>query len=1251
MTVNRLATQKNYVTEAGNVFVKPTTQGQTLPESINNKDLVSALSALASGGGFAPDRVITIDSTLSADIEGKAYRHVADADAYIALHPTYVNPDDHNEYPLYYEVILPAGDFDEEITLKYNVCYTGSGTGTNLVNIKTAMVRLDTDPEYENFVVPKFESVPFELGVCSFMQPGPGCNGLSHLGRIKNCHVGYIGPSQGDFHTEEIYIAENCTGAFERNGQYQGMTSLVLLNCTLNHMEEAYQIGGVLDTVFIAAFNCVFNNVWICSGRTFAVGCTFNSTGDDIFSKIRLGGISEWCPSFINCVFNGEIIVEEWAVAKFDSCAGGRWKVTTASRFTEYMLFRNSDITIDTVGSLVCLVCENTEVRYAYTIDNFGTTVTSGSIGGDLQLYRGSHALFTPGDGSNVTIPGSGSVTVLDAFSSVEFNDVSEGTLTVNRFDALKVRYCEDPNAVTPVVSTTDSGQSYVGYVIDDHRDLTDPSNYNWVRRTGTSLTNVILVDSNFPANVEGKYYTTFAAAKAYCDLIHNGDSQASPVIPANPDARFEIHLPAGNFTEQVTLSTYYTVVGHRTRITHLDGVEISEGANSRFPKTISSMGVSNADILLQQFTNRPPAIIDCIIDPENLVNGTSELVYKFYSMERCRIERQTYTNTSKPYIVCLLRFCTTVFPSTNDIPLVYGAAMGYVVALQSEIDSISCSYFAASQCSIRGNICAQTIYLSECSADSFDLDSTFVRFVSVKGLVATLCKLSIAEIVLADGSSSDIFAISFNDSRLSYYTELGLPINSSLNNNAPVVLNFTNVRYLYTSYDGFSTDILDLHRLDVTGSYGDKPIQVKSITVTNSAISCTEAIWFMNSSPVGLIDNPLTVSGNGRLTISVGDGSYVAPHVSGNSTLQLGTYSNSYTMNIYGAEVDNYSKLYLWGTATVTRGLTVRDYSKIELDSNATVTFASGIKWSCDSTSSVPESVLGYGNMQTPETRQALNIRYSDNPFASQPVITPVDDLDKIYMGFMSILGGDPENSSNYIWVEKPNHSTTSNIWRDITFRKLGYGTGTTSTNLSHYRYLSGTTSSSNYIVEQKAVITTTSVLTTNTSVTDNAYIIGFRIILPAGANHVQLKLTGGFAAISGSATEFKCGCWVFKPVVSIIQGFPVSDTAVHLYENYAHGAVTYVDSSGNPSETQTSTVDPVPAMQFILSGDRALNAVDLNIDLSYYDNDPEGTGAGLTANRVLWIGIACGATMATGLQAFFADGRYYCYYEAPSA
>ena len=123
---------------------------------------------------------------------------------------------------------------------------------------------------------------------------------------------------------------------------------------------------------------------------------------------------------------------------------------------------------------------------------------------------------------------------------------------------------------------------------------------------------NVITIDTSLlpdgSQDIEGKSYSTFAKAKAYCDTAYGED----------PNARFEIHLPAGNFTERIDIMDYYIIIGHNTVCQNVINI-INESL-------IYSVILKNTDITSSSI-DQVAKFIHCIVDG-NLNSADARLFF-----------------------------------------------------------------------------------------------------------------------------------------------------------------------------------------------------------------------------------------------------------------------------------------------------------------------------------------------------------------------------------------------------------------------------------------------------------------------------------------------------------------------------------------------------------------------------------------------------------------------------------------------
>ena len=194
------------------------------------KKILGKLIANNSGGGSTPsaqpDRVIIIDTTLTENIEGKAYSTFAAAKTYMEANPT-----------LKFQVELPAGDFDEAVSLSNQ--WVIQGNNTNLIQ---ALTTVDVTTE---------EQIPANAEI-----------------RIKNCKISGGFVSTAEEGTLSIFYLLSC----EVTNISCGETPVVVVGMN-NFVDSASNSLAIAVFLYSAIKRC---KCYVMN----AIGSFFHSTAD-----------------------------------------------------------------------------------------------------------------------------------------------------------------------------------------------------------------------------------------------------------------------------------------------------------------------------------------------------------------------------------------------------------------------------------------------------------------------------------------------------------------------------------------------------------------------------------------------------------------------------------------------------------------------------------------------------------------------------------------------------------------------------------------------------------------------------------------------------------------------------------------------------------------------------------------------------------------------------------------------------------
>ena len=215
---------------------------------------------------------------------------------------------------------------------------------------------------------------------------------------------------------------------------------------------------------------------------------------------------------------------------------------------------------------------------------------------------------------------------------------------------------------------------------------------------------NVIVINSDV-AEVEGKVYNTFANAKSYME--------------ENPQEKFSVELPAGEFNEQITLSEKWEIHGNNTTIV----------------VPIDSQIVFTNDFSV--FYNGFAFIQNCTIAKGFITDNGAQGI-KVYIVRNCTIQRMSDIDESgDPYkgiIVAYNSLIDTSDETNMNVVWKYGSFSNCVVkSIQINSDIYGGAYFIG--CEVENKITLINGNTELCCCDIKNIDYTNINATSSIGL------------------------------------------------------------------------------------------------------------------------------------------------------------------------------------------------------------------------------------------------------------------------------------------------------------------------------------------------------------------------------------------------------------------------------------------------------------------------------------------------------------------------------------
>lgn len=292
-------------------------------EETTIQDMIDYLVLEGGGGGSTPsaqpDRVIIIDTTLTEDIEGKAYSTFASAMDYMQTHPGT------EEHPLYYCVELPAGEFAESVICSND--WLLHGNGTVLTEPAQTLVTADmTNPT-------ELANTDIHIKDCGIIEGFYGTSDMAAnempVFRILNCTV----TNTIDLTTAKIISATSslfdCEGDTEEKTKTYINCIVAGVNCQINRIGKLSSLllyNSLIDTIIDV--DDIIMKSCISAGATSATdgdqeiyfGNSLDMFGCDLDS-IKIKAFDPNSDAFFdayNCTFESLYLSAEAEVDKFE---------------------------------------------------------------------------------------------------------------------------------------------------------------------------------------------------------------------------------------------------------------------------------------------------------------------------------------------------------------------------------------------------------------------------------------------------------------------------------------------------------------------------------------------------------------------------------------------------------------------------------------------------------------------------------------------------------------------------------------------------------------------------------------------------------------------------------------------------------------------------------------------------------------------------------------------------------------------
>lgn len=687
--MTRKATENNFLAEAKQILVKSTTGepgGVTLPEILEGADLVEALKTLYDGTGgtsdyvgIMPKHVIAVNPEIAAadEVTGRLYRHFYDPsasqDAYRYMQ-SQQNLDPQNPVQ-YFEVSLPAGEFNEEIMLQ--PYYTIKGNNT----VITGPVRSNVLWSYNAILVAMTGGLRY-ISDCTFLgQLKLGVDTDRHMFTFSNCDfgadIGYEG--SGTYTTEDMILLLNCkTRTPATQPSYTGNFALIAQNCVMT---------GTWQPLYGWYFGCTMMNFVGDSTnvveRTPNVYTTVADTYDgcSLITTTSMCRISSRAAELSSCTAtNGELLLGKTPPSGSE--------VRYAVKIRSSVISLRSATTVDlTVYSSVV------------TMTTRASSFASGLFNSTVELYDSStlRIIYTSNNGTIYDLLGyvkGPDIFQKDPSCTVRLVSADDETAvpdTAERIAALggdRIAYYAVPIAMRSAAALGPGGfpadgNMYsdmndpllpcMGITPDDGRDLNNVLEYRWFNRfyggAGGLATNIIIIDPEGTQD-DGKVYTNYPDAYAY--MTRSSD-------PDNTNVKFAVYLPPCKASDSatqignVTINDNIVVIGNNTdlavAVTSLCTLDSLNDTGSGYIRGCKFTGSSFQLGITGDTDSRSLRLVECDINSftslSTIGSGDRKLVF-----DKCKVK---LTNNGPSFSVNTDFNQCVIFGTTSG--------SGYVVA------------------------------------------------------------------------------------------------------------------------------------------------------------------------------------------------------------------------------------------------------------------------------------------------------------------------------------------------------------------------------------------------------------------------------------------------------------------------------------------------------------------------------------------------------------------------------------------